>query len=648
MGLRSFLWSDVATVAALALAAFASLAPCRAAALDLAQTGDDEIKALEQRLTDAGCYKGGIDGKTSALLTDAIKACPDQRPFLRIETGMHTGTIWRIGVDAGCSLLATASDDKTVRLWSLPDGKLKRAIRLPDGQLLATGGWDPARHISVNIVNTSDWSIRRLGSFGENIHQLAFSPDGQRIAVGLANNSGVRVLDSSTGRELLADRDYGADVFGLAFAPDGALVATSMDGKLRRYDADLRLSVKRTAPDGKQPFGVAIDPSGGRAAIGYVDQQLVSILDATTLMPLAKVQKIEKTYGVAWSRDGATLAAGGEAREQFQGKLRSFLHQFDSAGRRKRPDVVATDDTINDIRQCGDGFVFGARDPAFGLLSAQGVSIVLSDRRVAGMSGKLGSAFTLSPDATSVRFGLGYGQDRPILFDLTAGAVTDSPYPPPHFTTAKTNGLPVTDWDDTFSVKFNGARLLPEKTEVTHALAIRPDMSGFAIGTAWYVRSYSAKGKERWEQPGPNVAEGVDFSGDGEILAVAYGDGTIRWLRWSDGSELLALFVEPQSRKWVAWTPSGYYMASAGGEDLIGWHVNRGWEQEADFFPASQFRTEYNRPDIVKLVLQTKDEDEAIRRANARTQREPAKPVVAALPPVVTITSPSDGSHFST
>ena len=46
---------------------------------------------------------------------------------------MHTAAIRRIGVDAACSLLATASDDKTVRLWSLPDGKLKRVIRLPIG-----------------------------------------------------------------------------------------------------------------------------------------------------------------------------------------------------------------------------------------------------------------------------------------------------------------------------------------------------------------------------------------------------------------------------------------------------------------------------------------------------------------------------------
>ena len=47
---------------------------------------------------------------------------------------MHTALIRRIGVDAACRLLATASDDKTVRLWSLPDGKLKQVIRLPIGE----------------------------------------------------------------------------------------------------------------------------------------------------------------------------------------------------------------------------------------------------------------------------------------------------------------------------------------------------------------------------------------------------------------------------------------------------------------------------------------------------------------------------------
>ena len=65
------------------------------------------------------------------------------------------------------------------------------------------------------------------------------------------------------------------------------------------------------------------------------------------------------------------------------------------------------------------------------------------------------------------------------------------------------------------------------------------------------------------------------------------GDGTIRWYRASDGAELLAFFVHVPDKRWIAWTPSGYYAASPGGEDLIGWHVNgKTWDAPVDFFPA--------------------------------------------------------------
>jgi hypothetical protein len=264
------------------------------------------------------------------------------------------------------------------------------------------------------------------------------------------------------------------------------------------------------------------------------------------------------------------------------------------------------------------------------------------------MRSKRGSAFAVSPDASSVRFGLAKGEEKPVLFDLTAASLTDSPDLPSRFAQARTDGLPITDWHNNPAPKLNDTRLALDLYERSLALAVRPDASGFVLGADWSVRAYEAKGEQRWNHSGPGTAWGVDLLPDGEMLAVAYDDGTIRWLRWSDGAELLALFVEPQSRKWVAWTPSGYYMASAGGEDLIGWHVNRGWDQQPDFFSASQFRAQYNRPDIVRLVLQTRDEGEAVRQANKTSDRSvPAKPVAAALPPVVTIQSPLDGSHFS-
>jgi Caspase domain/WD domain, G-beta repeat len=661
-----------AIAAFLALASFAGLAAGHAADLDPAQMSADAIKALEQRLTDAGCYKGAVDGNPSAALDDAIKACPDQRPFLRIETGMHTARINRIGVDAACTLLATASEDKTVRLWSLPDGKLKKVVRLPisegnagkvfatalspDGRWLAAGGydatWDKLQTTSVTIVDLSNGAIRRFGAFESAIDQIAYSADGRRIAIGLGGNNGVRVLDSATGTELLADRDYGADVYGLAFAPDGALIASSWDGQLRRYGPDLKLTVKRAAPDGKNPHGVAIDPSGRRVAIGYADMTSVSILNTKTLAPLAKGQTRDVNgdlESVAWSRDGAKLVAGGRADIRLvDGRSHELFRRFDAEGRRAGSDPTwSTDQTILDIQACGQDFVFAVADPSFGVLSAQGVVTSLQGPRTADMRNKIGSALAVSPDATSVRFELGQVGAKPVLFDLAAAGLTDSAPLPPGFVTARVDGLPVTDWKNYYEPKFNGAKIALDKYETSEVLAIRPDASGFTLGTDFWVRTYDAKGKERWNHAGPGIAWGADFSADGEIIVVAYGDGTIRWLRWSDGAELLAFFVEPQSRKWVAWTPTGYYMASAGGEDLIGWHVNRGWNQEADFFSASQFRAEYNRPDIVKLVLKTRDEAEAVRQANEATHREAAKPIAAALPPVVAIGSPHEGDAIA-
>ena len=635
---------------------------------DLSTMQPSEIEALQKRLTDCACYAGPIDGQASAATTQAVKACPDQNPVLRIETGTHTAPIRSIGVDASCRLMVTGSLDKTVRLWSLPDGRLLRTIRppigsqqagrfdvvaiSPNGDLVAAGGLDAAfatsdRH-SVYEIDLSSGSVRRLGRFENTIDHLAFSADGLKLAIALNGTAGIRVLDVASGIELMADREFGGQSYGVAFAPDGSLFAVGYDGFVRRYGPDLVRSVKAKVPGGLRPYGIAVDPAGRRIAVGYSDTANVSILDASTLTSIKAAETHDVTNAifaaVAWTADGRHLLAAGTARRISGGVWRDVVRRFDVDGR-WIGDTPVSIDTILGLVPCGSGIAFGAGDPTFGLLSVDGRSRTLQRPMTSDMRDKVGAALMVSPDGSSVRFGLEAGGKRAVLFDLKSGALVAAPVIAASLLAARTRGLPVSNWLNDMSVTFDGKPLVLEPYERSHALAVRSDRSGFVIGAEFSLRAFDASGHERWKHLTSVIPWGTVFVDGDEIIVVAQGDGTIRWHRWSDGQELLALFVQPDTKSWVAWTPSGYYMASPGAEDLIGWNVNRGWEQQADFFPASRFRDKFSRPDIVRLVLKTLDESAAVKQANdAAHKRDDTQPLIERLPPIITILSPTEGS----
>ena len=642
-----------------------------AQARDLGDMSSAEITALQQRLTDGGCYQGAIDGQASPALQDAIKACPSQDPILRIETGMHVAAIRRVGVDRACRIAATGSDDKTVRVWSLPDERLLRTLRLPiapgyagrifatavspDGRWIAAGGWDARWGVTstmyVYIFEASTGAIvARVGPFGSVIANLAFSSDGRWLAATSGAGVGLKVIDTYTWQIVAGDDAYTGDGFGAAFALDGHLYTVAWDRKLRQYGAGPAFKKERevsTRGDGL-PFSIAVDPRGQLLAVGFTGSPQVDIYDAATLELrfAADVNGIDNgdLSTVGWSSDGARLVAAGK----YQQSLLKLLLTFGRDGRRIGEPVPLSETTIMALQPCRDAIAVAAGDPAFGLVDGNGHIALWKSGVEPDMRRKIGDAFTVSAIAGQVRFGLGSGGDDPVLFDLALATLTSAPAPPPGFIAPLVEGLPVENWRNNDHPTLAGRPIELGQYESSRALAIRPDRTGFVLGTEYGLRAFDVHGRQRWGQAGPHIAWGVNFSADGRIVIVAYGDGTVRWHHWSDGKELLALFVDRKSRAWVAWTPTGYYMASPGGEDLIGWHLNRGWNQTADFFPASRFRARFNRPDIVRLVLDTLDEDAAIKQANEIAGRkETARSLIEHLPPIARISSPADGARVT-
>jgi WD40 repeat protein len=575
---------------------------------------------------------------------------PDPRPILRIEPGVHTAKINRIGVDAACKLMLTGSDDKTVRLWALPasggtEPELLRTLRVPiggihngavhtvdlspDGKWAAAGGFDVGYQgkgqgtTGIYIFEAATGRlVTRLGGLGAAAGHLAFSPDGTRLAATFGVGRGVRIWDTGNWQLIAEDRDYGGeDSYGAVFSRDNTLYTVSDDGRVRRYGPDGRLEAKASTHGGRQPFSIAVQPHGFKLAIGFADTSAVEVYDARALRPLYAAEtggaNAVNLGSVAWSAHGDILYAAGSQRTGSVSFLSFWLHE----GHGRRRDAPLAHNTIMELLPCRNGIAAATADPAFGVVAEDGTKLTWLKSVTADMRGKIRGNFLISGDGSRVRFGLTEGGDWPVDFDVRTLSASDRGGDMGGLFPRNKYGLEIYDWEDTTSPTLYGHFLPLEPGETSRSYAVAPDASAFVLGADYFLRAFSARGRLLWKNFIPGEAYGVNISRNGKLVVAAYADGTIRWHRLSDGQELLALFVHKKDLRFVAWTPKGYYAASPGGEELIGWHVNRGFDSAPDFLPASAFREQFNRPDIVRLVLDVLDEDGAIAEANRRAGR---------------------------
>ncbi|NGZ29176.1 MAG: hypothetical protein G8345_20105 [Magnetococcales bacterium] len=591
---------------------------------------------------------------------------PWQSPILRLESGMHGAMINRIAVDEQGRYLVTASHDKTARIWRLSDGHLLHTLRppigqtpeegklfaaaiSPDGSTVAVAGWTGVEwnmSASIYLFDRATGKLRRsLTKLPNVINHLAWSKDGGTLAAILAGKNGVRMYSVADGREVGKDESYGDSSFWADFDDQGRLVTSSDDYFLRLYDPSWEL-VAKVKTSGKQPFGVAFSPGGHLVAVGYYDSSQVDILDGSTLNLLYAADTTGVTNSlnsISWSPDGRWLYAGGRHDKNREFPIRRWADQ----GKGEFQDFPVSQNSIMGVRPLSDGrMVFGAGDPRWGVMDQKGQIFPQQGPQYADFRR---NPLHLSQDGGQVAFSFDFQGERPARFSLATSRL-ESPLQADHTLNPprqQADGLEIKDWQHTFNPTLNGKKLKLVKYERSRSLAIAPDGNHFLLGNDWSLRLYNRQGEEQWQNGVPGATWQVNISGDGRLAVAAFGDGTIRWYRVSDGKELLAFFPHSDGKRWVAWTPAGYYKASADGESLLGWHVNQGLDKEALFYPVSHFRDIYHRPDVVDRVLTALDVNEALRLADAgKLERGPNLAAPASKPPQVDILTPRDGSYF--
>jgi tRNA A-37 threonylcarbamoyl transferase component Bud32 len=142
----------------------------------------------------------------------------------------HHQPVRCVAISPDGKILASCSDDQTIRLWDLASKTNLATLRgassaitfSPDGTIFASGGADK----TIKLWNVrSRELLRELTNYAGPVMCLVFTPDGKRLAVG-AEGANLKLLDIQT---LETVHDFGVDseFSAVAVSPDGRYLAVS-------------------------------------------------------------------------------------------------------------------------------------------------------------------------------------------------------------------------------------------------------------------------------------------------------------------------------------------------------------------------------------------------------------------------------------
>lgn len=189
----------------------------------------------------------------------------------------------------------------------------------PDGRSMLVCGGEPGQGGQLEIFDWSSQAVsvapqRALRIAEDSLYAAAWSPTGESIAVAGLDGFG-RVVDASTGQELLQLSGHSRGLTGIEFLTPKRLVTSSLDGSLRVWDADsgelLRTLANHTgAVTGLCP-GPQREPTRLRMVASFGDDRTVRLWQPEIGRLVRFVRLSSKPLAVAWIAGNAAAVSHG-------------------------------------------------------------------------------------------------------------------------------------------------------------------------------------------------------------------------------------------------------------------------------------------------------------------------------------------------
>ena len=430
-----------------------------------------------------------LEARTS--LFTALAFSPGLTTFLR----GHTDVVTSVAYSPDGKILASGSQDGSVRLWTastglllgelIRQGPISSLVFSPDGAKLAVGTdwgqvhlWDTATRARLG---------EPLNTPTGRVYSVAFSPDGKTLALG-SDDASASLWDVDSRQPIGEPLRAGeARVYSVAFSPDGKTLAAGSDEFDKRvwlWDLSTRRVMDQLSGHTSAVRSVAFSPDGALLATGSSDRT-VRIWNLSTGQELGQPLRghTDNVTSVAFGTDGTTVASGSDDATVRLWDIRTF----EQIG----PPLRGHTDRVTSVAFSSDGknLAAGSEDQTVGLWKVTGEMSL--------------------PGATGLLAGAGFTPDGRTLV-------------------AEIQGPTVRLWDAATRQSFG-------KSAQAHAnvrgVVFSPRGDVFATGSddgivrLWDVATLQLTGELRGHtQPVFTVA----FSSDGKMLASGSEDKTVR------------------------------------------------------------------------------------------------------------------------
>lgn len=561
-----------------------------------------------------------------------------------LDTGGHMALIRGLVFTPDGRQLVTSAGDKVIRVWDLQQGKTVRTIRgevgpgdegkffslalSPDGKTLAAAGWLSVPGEPGTVIRLYDFATGKLLGLLKGhdnvVNALAFSPDGQRLISG--SHDYTAIIWDVPGRLLLRRLSGHTDfVLGVGFTPDGErAVTSSFDKTLKLWSVRDGSTIATLTGHKDKVYSLAIAPNGDIASGGWDGE--IRLWDGTTGRFLRTLANQGTNVGaLAFSPEGTWLVSGvGQGMNNYchvwlvaSGKeIVTYTHHTNIAVAA----AVSPDGRLA-VTAGGNNFEIHVWDPKtgdtkqmFAGTGAPGWAVGFSNdgRRIAWGNIPYNQTNAAAPLEYQLQLptqtqGIGRAEaiDAAAAKDFVRAVVKKGAYEIVHRAGGSYGGNAFLD------IKKDGkVQATIERSATTgfqhRSYSLTPDGQTIISGGDWgWLSAHDLTG--RLIANGNFVGHDGDVwavapSPDGKLLVSGSADQTIRLWNLQTRELIVTLFYGSDG-EWVIWTPQGYYDSSPNGDRIVGWQINKGITQAAEYVTASQLRNQFYRPDIIERAI---------------------------------------------